>query len=84
MLESIGYKMISSGSPIWLYRVEVAAEEFLEMLGASLILYAVLLLCCLARNKPGFHAAAAVQVVGHAATLEDLRVRVNNSVKTPN
>src|SRR5262249_1788101 len=42
VLESIGYKMLSSGATPMLYRVEVATEEFFEMLGASLILYAVL------------------------------------------
>src|SRR5262249_1657383 len=42
VLESIGYKMLSSGATPTLYRVEVATEEFFEMLGASLILYAVL------------------------------------------
>jgi hypothetical protein len=33
------------------YRTEVAAEEFFEMMGASLILYAVLSLCCLTKTK---------------------------------
>lgn len=42
VLESLGYKMISHGVTPTLYRVEVAVEEFFEMLGASLILYAVL------------------------------------------
>jgi hypothetical protein len=45
VLETIGYKMLSAGVSLGLYRVEVAAEEFFEMLGASLILYAVLLFC---------------------------------------
>lgn len=51
VLESAGYKVLSAGAPLALYRVEVAAEEFLEMLGASLILYGVLLLCCAAKRK---------------------------------
>jgi len=42
VLESVGYKMLNSGATPTLYRVEVATEEFFEMLGASLILYAVL------------------------------------------
>jgi hypothetical protein len=42
VLESIGYKMLASGSSPSLYRLEVACEEFLEMLGASFILYGVL------------------------------------------
>ena len=42
-LESVGYKMLSGGAKTQLYRVEVAAEEFFEMLGGSLILYAVML-----------------------------------------
>jgi hypothetical protein len=51
VIESVGYKMLSTGSTLSLYRAEVAAEEFLEMMGASFILYAVLLLfCCLLRT----------------------------------
>lgn len=46
VLETIGYKMLVGGSSISLYRLEVVAEEFLEMFGASLILYAVLLFYC--------------------------------------
>ena len=42
-LESIGYKMLSSVTTPRLYQVEVAVEELFEMLGGSLILYAVLL-----------------------------------------
>ena len=45
VLETVGYKLISAGVSLALYRFEVAAEEFLEMLGATLVLYAVLLLC---------------------------------------
>ncbi|HJQ68249.1 MAG TPA: hypothetical protein VKA70_04725 [Blastocatellia bacterium] len=37
LLETMGYEFIEKGTP--LYRIEVCAEEFLEMLGASLILY---------------------------------------------
>jgi len=43
VLETVGYRMLEAGVSTNLYRVEVAGEEFLEMLGASLILYAVLL-----------------------------------------
>ena len=39
VLETIGYEFIEKGT--FIYRVEVSAEEFLEMLGASLILYTV-------------------------------------------
>jgi hypothetical protein len=53
-LESVGYKMLSGGATIQSYRVEVAAEEFFEMLGASLILYSVMLFCisALPRSRP--------------------------------
>jgi hypothetical protein len=51
VLETIGYRMLSAGISLSLYRVEVAAEEFFEMLGVSLILYAVLLCCCVVANK---------------------------------
>lgn len=51
VLETIGYKMLSAGVSLSLYRVEVALEEFFEMLGASLILYAALLFCCVVANK---------------------------------
>ena len=51
-LESIGYKILGNGAPPQLYRAEVAAEEFFEMLGGSLILYAVLL-CCMTRLNKG-------------------------------
>jgi len=51
VLETIGYEMLRAGVSLSLYRVEVAAEEFFEMLGASLILYAVLLLCCAAAAR---------------------------------
>src|SRR4030095_399472 len=52
VLETVGYKMISAGVSLELYRFEVAAEEFLEMLGASLILYAVLLFCVSRGKRP--------------------------------
>jgi len=42
VLEAIGYKFLQYGTP--LYKVEVAIEEFMEMLGASLILYFTILL----------------------------------------
>jgi hypothetical protein len=45
VLETIGYKMLQAGAALSLYRAEVALEEFFEMSGASLILYAVLLIC---------------------------------------
>ncbi|HSB12018.1 MAG TPA: hypothetical protein VLM38_21205 [Blastocatellia bacterium] len=51
VLETIGYKMLNAGASVGLYRFEVTLEEFLEMFGASLILYAALLFCCLAGNK---------------------------------
>jgi hypothetical protein len=39
VLESIGYRFLQPGSLA--YKVEVSVEEFLEMLGASLILHSV-------------------------------------------
>jgi hypothetical protein len=51
LLETIGYKMLNAGVSLSLYRVEVALEEFFEMLGASIVLYAVLLFCCLVADK---------------------------------
>ena len=42
VLEVIGYKFLQYGAP--LHKVEVAIEEFMEMLGASLILYFTILL----------------------------------------
>ena len=51
VLETVGYKMHSAGVWLALYRFEVAAEEFFEMLGASLILYAVLLFCMTRRKN---------------------------------
>ena len=51
VLETIGYRMLSAGVSVSLYRVEVATEEFFEMLGVGLILYAVLLFCCVVANK---------------------------------
>jgi hypothetical protein len=45
VLETIGYRMLIAGATLSLYRAEVALEEFFEMVGASLILYAVLLIC---------------------------------------
>jgi hypothetical protein len=63
VLESIGYKMLRAASTPSLYRVEVAAEEFLEMLGASLILYAVLLLCCIGKERAEPHIRASPMMV---------------------
>jgi hypothetical protein len=63
VLESIGYRMLNAGASVSLYRAEVAAEEFLEMLGANLILYAVLSLCCLTKDKRAARATAAPRFV---------------------
>ena len=63
MLECVGYKMLSAGSTLSLYRAEVAAEEFLEMMGASLILYAVLLFCCLPKNHQACRARTSPRIV---------------------
>jgi len=66
VLETIGYKMLNAGAALSLYRAEVALEEFLEMSGASLILYAVLLMC-VNRGKhaapPGEHSQRAERTV---------------------
>ena len=43
-LEAISYQFLRSGSTPLLYLVEVALEEFLEMSGASIMLYGALLL----------------------------------------
>ncbi|MFO7716187.1 hypothetical protein [Desulfosarcina sp.] len=43
-LEVVSYLFLRSGSNKGLYRVEVACEEYLEMIGVSIMLYAVLLL----------------------------------------
>jgi hypothetical protein len=50
VLETIGYKFL--GGDALVYRLEVSAEEFMEMLGASLILYTAI---CFAsdRSVPG-------------------------------
>lgn len=42
VMEAIGYKFMEYGTP--LYKIEVAIEESMEMLGASLILYSTVLL----------------------------------------
>jgi hypothetical protein len=42
VLEAIGYKFLQYGGP--LYKFEVALEEFMEMSGASLVLYFAILL----------------------------------------
>lgn len=66
VLETIGYKMLNAGAALSLYRAEVALEEFFETLGASLILYAVLLIC-VNRGKrvapPGEHSQRAERAV---------------------
>ena len=41
-LEVVSYLLLASGVPADLYLLEVAVEEFLEMAGVSVILYAVL------------------------------------------
>jgi hypothetical protein len=51
VLESAGYETLIGGSHNSLYPVEVASEEFLEMLGVSLVLYSALLLCCKRMTK---------------------------------
>lgn len=64
VLETIGYKMLSAGVSLSLYRVEVALEEFFEMLGASIVLYAVLLFCCLVadRQRSRLHCVSLIEV----------------------
>jgi len=62
VLESVGYKMLSAGSTLSLYRAEVAVEEFFEMMGASLILYAVLLFCCLPKNNRAWRARTSLRI----------------------
>lgn len=52
VLETIGYKFLLDGSASSLYRAEVAGEEFLEMLGASLILYAAVSFTHIQTEKP--------------------------------
>ena len=49
-LETVGYYLLCTDHTTFACLAEIATEEFFEMLGASLILYAVLLLCC-ARKK---------------------------------
>ena len=61
VLESVGYKMLSASSTPSLYRAEVAAEELFEMMGASLILYAVLLFCCLHNNNQACRARISLE-----------------------
>ena len=63
VLESVGYKMLSARSTPSLYRTEVAAEELFEMMGASLILYAVLLFCCLPKNNRACRARTSPRIV---------------------
>ncbi len=63
VLESVGYKMISARSTPSLYRTEVAAEELFEMMGASLILYAVLLFCCSPKNNQAWRARTSPRIV---------------------
>ena len=62
VLESAGYKILRAGSTLSLYRAEVAVEEFFEMLGASLILYAVLLFCCLPKNNRAWRVRASPRI----------------------
>ncbi|HLG14696.1 MAG TPA: hypothetical protein VJH03_09385 [Blastocatellia bacterium] len=57
ILETIGYKFLLDGSSPSLYRAEVAAEELLEMLGASLILYAVVSFARVETQEPAHLAA---------------------------
>jgi hypothetical protein len=52
-LEILGYLMFSQqGKKPFMYKVEVACEEMLEMAGVSIILYAVLLLCTAVTSAP--------------------------------
>lgn len=44
LLEIIGYQFLRNDMASWRYVTEVALEEFLEMLGISIVLYGVLLL----------------------------------------
>lgn len=44
LLEIIGYQFLRDDMASWRYVTEVALEEFLEMLGISIVLYGVLLL----------------------------------------
>lgn len=44
LLEIIGYQFLRNDMTSWRYVTEVALEEFLEMLGISIVLYGVLLL----------------------------------------
>jgi hypothetical protein len=67
VLESIGYRMLSGGSTVFVCRAEVAGEEFLEMLGASLILYAVLLLCCIDKERSETRVQASPMIVPRRA-----------------
>lgn len=63
VLETIGYRMLEAGASVGLYRLEVATEEFLEMLGASLILHSVLFFCCLLASKPNSARSGPAHVV---------------------
>ena len=42
VLETLGYKLLQSRAGSLLYRIQVSAEEFCEMLGISVILYAAM------------------------------------------
>jgi hypothetical protein len=53
VLETIGYEVLCKSTANFFCLAEIATEEFFEMLGASLILHSVLLLCCMARKTRG-------------------------------
>ncbi len=42
LCETIGYKVLHNDASLWLYKLEVATEEFFEMFGISIILHALL------------------------------------------
>ena len=50
-LETVGYYLLCTDTTTFACLAEIATEEFFEMLGASLILYAVLLLCCAGKKN---------------------------------
>lgn len=51
-LEIISYEFLRVDASVLLYKLEVAIEEFLEMTGASLILYGTLRLMLSKRRHP--------------------------------
>ena len=49
--ETITYFYIDKTNP-WIYAMEVVLEEFLEMLGASILFYSVMLACIKKTEAP--------------------------------